>query len=140
MIRIVVLIVVFLSPCVVNAEMLMAARTIPSHAIITPEDLQIVDGVESGGFSALESVVGKEARVAIYAGRPVRQVDVVAPALIERNQIVTIAYLSDFLSISVEARALGRGGVGDVLRFMNIDSRTTVTGTVLRDGSIQVKN
>lgn len=130
---------IFLCSSVASAETLVAARTIPSHTIITAEDLGVKDVVLSGAYTSFDQVVGKEARVAIYIGRPIRRADVVAPALVERNQIVTIAYNSGALSISVEARALGRGGAGDVLRFMNLDSRTTITGTVLTDGSIQVK-
>ncbi|WP_335339580.1 flagellar basal body P-ring formation chaperone FlgA [Falsihalocynthiibacter arcticus] len=116
----------------------MAARTIPSHTIISPADVAIKDGNTLGALTLLEEVIGQEARVAIYAGRPIRRNDIGAPALVERNQIVKLAYSNGVLNISVEARALGRGSAGDVLRFMNLDSRTTISGTVQDDGSILV--
>ncbi|MEH6834266.1 MULTISPECIES: flagellar basal body P-ring formation chaperone FlgA [Falsihalocynthiibacter] len=119
-------------------ETLVAARTIPSHTIISPADVAIKDGNTLGALTLLEEVIGQEARVAIYAGRPIRRNDIGAPALVERNQIVKLAYSSGVLNISVEARALGRGSAGDVLRFMNLDSRTTISGTVQDDGSILV--
>ncbi|AML53562.1 flagellar biosynthesis protein FlgA [Falsihalocynthiibacter arcticus] len=119
-------------------ETLVAARTIPSHTIISPADVAIKDGNTLGALTLLEEVIGQEARVAIYAGRPIRRNDIGAPALVERNQIVKLAYSNGVLNISVEARALGRGSAGDVLRFMNLDSRTTISGTVQDDGSILV--
>ncbi|MEY8098090.1 flagellar basal body P-ring formation chaperone FlgA [Falsihalocynthiibacter sp. S25ZX9] len=121
-----------------HGETLVAARTIPSHTIISPADVAIKDGNTLGALTLLEEVIGQEARVAIYAGRPIRRNDIGAPALVERNQIVKLAYSNGVLNISVEARALGRGSAGDVLRFMNLDSRTTISGTVQDDGSILV--
>lgn len=120
------------------AETLVAARTIPSHTIILHDDVVVKNGEILGGLKSIDEVIGKETRVAIYAGRPIRRADIGAPALVERNQIVTLAYSSGGLNISVEARALGRGSAGDVLRFMNLDSRSTISGTVQRDGSILV--
>jgi flagella basal body P-ring formation protein FlgA len=82
--------------------------------------------------------VGMEARVAIYAGRPVRAQDLGAPALVERNQLVPLIYLSGGLAISTEGRALARGAAGEVIRVMNLSSRNTVNGRVGPDGAIYV--
>jgi flagella basal body P-ring formation protein FlgA len=124
----------------VQADTLVAARTIRSKAIVGPEDVYIKDIDTPGAYTALDDVVGMEARVALYAGRPIRSGDVGPPALVDRNQIVALTYIKGGLSISVEARALGRGGAGDVVRVMNLASRSTVSGVVQSDGSIVVKN
>lgn len=47
-------------------------------------------------------------------------------------------FRTGLLSISAEGRVLDRAGVGDLVRVMNLDSRLTVTGRVLFDGSIEV--
>jgi flagella basal body P-ring formation protein FlgA len=60
------------------------------------------------------------------------------PALIARNQIVTLFYHSGPLVIAAEGRALGRAGPGDALRVMNLSSRSTVTGFVRPDGTVLV--
>ena len=44
----------------------------------------------------------------------------------------------DGLRILTEGRALARGGVGDVIRVMNLSSRTTVSGRIAADGSVHV--
>ena len=89
-------------------------------------------------FADPAAVLGQEARVAIYAGRPVLAGDIGPPALVERNQTVTLVYSRGALTILAEGRSLGRGGAGDSLRAMNIASRTTVTGRVAGDGTVHV--
>jgi flagella basal body P-ring formation protein FlgA len=58
--------------------------------------------------------------------------------VVERNQIVPISFLSGGLAIKAEGRALARGGVGDVIRVMNLQSRTTVSGQIAPDGQVLV--
>ena len=121
-----------------TAETVAASRTIRSRTVITPPDLVLIEGTAEDGFSDIADVVGLEARVTLYQGRPIRKGDVGPPAVIERNQIVTLLFRRGGLLIKAEARALGRAGVGDRLRVMNISSRKTVTGIVSDDGWVVV--
>ncbi|WP_019955544.1 flagellar basal body P-ring formation chaperone FlgA [Yoonia vestfoldensis] len=118
-----------------TAETLLAARTIPAQSIITAEDLVASNQVIPGSVSDPTSIIGMETRVALYAGRPIRQGDVGFPAVVERNQIIILTYQHDGLSISTDGRALGRGGPGDLIRVMNLTSRATVTARIGLDGA-----
>lgn len=120
------------------AESLLAARTIRAQSIIGPEDVVQVEAKVPGALIDASDAVGMEARVVLYAGRPIREADVGPPAIVERNRIVPLIYKSGGLTIVAEGRALDRGGVGDRLRVMNQSSRTTVTGVVADDGSVHV--
>lgn len=120
------------------ADTLVAARTIRSHAIIAAQDLQSIAGTVPGALTHPASAIGQEARVVLYAGRPIRPEDIGAPAVIERNQLVTLIYARGGLEIAAEGRAMGRAGVGDALRVMNQSSRTTVTGRVTEAGTVRV--
>jgi flagella basal body P-ring formation protein FlgA len=120
------------------AESLVATRTIRAKSLIAPEDLALVSAELPGALSDPGQAVGLEARVAIYAGKPVRPGDLGPPTLIERNQLVTLVYLSGGLAISTEGRALARGSEGDEVRVMNLGSRNTVTGRVGPDGAVYV--
>ncbi|WP_208348122.1 flagellar basal body P-ring formation chaperone FlgA [Pseudaestuariivita rosea] len=122
------------------ADTLVATRTVRAQAIITPEDISVIDADVVGGLSNPVDVIGKEARVVLYAGRPIRPGDIGPPALVERNQVVSIQFERGGLTISAEGRALGRGGVGDMIRVMNISSRTTISGVVMSNGSVRVSN
>lgn len=121
--------------CPAMADTVVAARTIPAQAIIMPEDVVLNNHEVTGGVSDPKQVVGMEARVALFAGRPIRAGDVGFPAVVERNQIIPLLYQRNGLVISTEGRALGRAGPGDLIRVMNISSRSTVTARIGADGA-----
>ena len=134
--RIVLLSLLLTSPAL--AESVVAARTIPAQAVIGPEDVTLVDAPLDGAMNDPSDAVGQEARVAIYAGKPVRSSDLGPPTLVQRNQLVPLIYRSGGLAISTEGRALARGSVGEVIRIMNLGSRTTVSGRIGADGAVYV--
>ncbi|MCF6433053.1 flagellar basal body P-ring formation chaperone FlgA [Leisingera sp. MMG026] len=120
------------------AEYLIPLRTIRAKAIVNAEDLALKKGEILGALSDPAAVVGQEARVALYAGRPLRAGDIGPPAIIERNDLVTLTFRQGVLTIAAEGRALGRGAAGEAVRVMNLNSRTTVTGRIAADGSVEV--
>lgn len=122
------------------AETVVAARNIRSKTILTEADLKLAAGNMPIGFSSIEDVVGQETRVILYAGRPVRHTDIGPPALVERNQIVTLAYTAGPIAILTEGRSLGRAGVGETIRVLNLSSRNSVSGIVLPNGNVSVSN
>ncbi len=121
-----------------SAESLVATRTIRAKTVIAPDDLTLVNAELAGALTSPDQAVGLETRVAIYAGKPVRPGDLGPPALVERNQLIKLVYLSGGLAISTEGRALSRGSEGDVIRVMNPGSRNTVTGRIGPDGAVYV--
>lgn len=121
-----------------QADTLLATRTIRAQSIISAEDIRRGEaGLD--GLTNPADVLGMEARVTLYAGRPIRHGDIGPPALIERNQIVPLVYASSALRIETEARALARAAAGDQLRVINLTSRNTVSGEVQPDGTVLVK-
>jgi flagella basal body P-ring formation protein FlgA len=122
----------------VSAESLVAARTIRAKSLVAAEDLALVSAELPGALNDPGQAVGLEARVAIYAGKPVRPGDLGPPTLVDRNQLVTLVFLSGGLAISTEGRALARGSEGDDIRVMNLGSRNTVTGRIGPDGAVYV--
>ena len=124
----------------VFADTVVPARTIRPHQIITEMDVTFAAGDLISGFGRLSDVIGQEARVALYVGRPILVGDIGPPALIDRNQIVALRYASGGISISTEGRALERGAVGDRIRVMNLGSRATLFGQILEDGTVKVTN
>ena len=118
-----------------GADTVVAARTIPAQSIIMPGDIVLNGRTVPGGIVDKEQVIGMEARVALFAGRPIRPGDIGFPAVVERNQIIPLLYQRDGLTISTEGRALGRAGPGDLIRVMNISSRSTVTARIGADGA-----
>ena len=128
----------FAVPDLAQAEALVATRMIRSQTVLAPDDVVVRGETISGALEDAVSAVGLEAKVNIYAGRPIRSSDLGPPAIIERNQIIVLNYFHAGLSIATEGRSLDRAGPGEMVRVMNLSSRTTVTGTVRVDGSVSV--
>jgi flagella basal body P-ring formation protein FlgA len=128
---------VLLAGAPVLADRVEAVRVIRAHEVIAAGDVVLRDDPAAVG-PGLQEIIGKEARVALYPGRPIRAGDVTTPAVIERNQMVPLVYMRGGLQIEAEGRALGRAGPGDYVRVMNLASRATVTGRVTEDGKIKV--
>lgn len=122
----------------VLADTVVATRTIRAHSVLTAQDLAIKPIAMIGTFDDPALLVGMETRTALYAGRPIREGDIGPPAIVDRNQIVTLLYRQGSLTITAEARSLGRGGIGDTLRVLNMSSRMTVEGRIQVDGSVLV--
>lgn len=120
------------------AETLVATRTIRAMAEIGPQDVALVAGRTPGALTSVGEAVGLEARVVLYAGRPIRPGDVGPAATVERNGIVSLVFRRGGLVILAEGRALGRGAPGEVIRVMNLSSRTTVHGRIGPDGAVHV--
>ena len=121
------------------ADMVVPTRTLRPATIVGYEDVTLVQGDRPNAFDRLEDVVGQETRVALYAGRPILLESLGPPALVERNQIVTLRFQHAGLVITTEGRTLERGGIGDRVRIMNLASRATLFGYVQADGTIMVK-
>jgi flagella basal body P-ring formation protein FlgA len=122
----------------VAADTVVASRTIRANTLILPTDVALSTAQLADGFRHAADVIGQEARVVLYAGRPILPGDIGPPAVITRNQIVRIAFQGGGLSIVTEGRALERGAVGDRVRIMNLSSRATLFGQVQEDGSVRV--
>lgn len=127
----------------VSAEVALAQSVVPIRAIraeqvVRPAD--IVSAPESwpGAIDDMEQVIGREARVTLYPGRPILIGDLAERAVVDRNQITQLHYAAGGLAIVTEGRALSRGRPGERIRVMNIESRMTIWGTVRADGTVEV--
>lgn len=117
---------------------LIVTRPIPARSVLAEGDLAIVPADIPGALSDLAGVLGQEARIALYPGRPLMAADIGPAALIERNQTVTLIFRQGRLVIRAEGRALARGGQGETIQAMNLGSRRPVSGRIAPDGTLVV--
>ncbi|MDA7964358.1 flagellar basal body P-ring formation chaperone FlgA [Ruegeria sp.] len=128
-----------LAPLGALADIVVPTRTIRAKEVIVAADLETKTVNIAGAVTDPADLIGQEARVALYPGRPIRPGDFGPPAIVNRNDLVTLIFHQASLSISTEGRALGRGAAGERIRVMNLSSRTTVTGLIRPDGQIEVQ-
>ena len=126
-------------PGTAAAEVLVATRTLRAHTPIGPGDVAVVASAPApGSATSPEQAIGMEARVTLYAGRPIPLGSLAPAAMVERNQIVELVFTQGGLAIRAEGRALGRAGEGDLVRVMNLASRSTISGRVTAPGVVEV--
>ena len=131
-------ILVLILPTAAIADSVVATRTIKAQSVVQMDDVTLAERAIPNALDNVASAVGQEARISIYAGRPILAADLGPPAVVDRNQIVSLVYQSGALAILTEGRALARGGVGDMIRVMNLASRSTVSGRIAADGTVLV--
>lgn len=132
------LIPLILLPAAAQAESLVALRTLPAQTVVTEADVTLVEAQIDGALTAVAPALGLQVKTTVYAGRPLRPENLGAPALIDRNQSVTLVYAAGGLIILAEGRALARGAEGEVVRAMNLASKATVSGRVDGQGRLVV--
>jgi len=138
MVPLVLLLVVIPFATPVLADTLVAATTIRGSATIEPEDVAIRPEITPGTLRSPAEAIGMEARVNLYPGRPIRPGDLRPPAVIDRNDVVTLQYTKSGILIVTEGRALDRAAEGEVLRILNLASRVTVTAVAVGPGRAEV--
>jgi flagellar basal body P-ring formation protein FlgA len=136
--RLVALALLLILPELAAAQTVVATRVLRAQTVIAGDDVTLEGAATPGALAALEQAVGREARVTLYPGRPIRPDQLGAPAIVERNQIVRMIYTEGPLNIMAEGRALDRAGQGELVRVMNLTSRQVVTGLVRGSGLIEV--
>lgn len=125
-------------PTMAVAESVVSTRIIRAGDVIIAADLKLVDSSAPGAVKSLDEVIGMEARVILYPGRPIQPQQLGKPAVVDRNQTVALIYSRGGLQIATEGKSLGRAGVGEILRVINSTSRMTVSGLVAPDGTVHV--
>lgn len=132
---------VLMAPCVAAAGdeggAILAARNVPPGAILAEQDLRIVGGGDAA--IALAAVVGKEAKRLIPEGASIRASDVRAPMFVTRNGLVRMEFTKGPLTISTEGRALSGGAAGEIVKIMNIRTKTVVSAIVTAPGKVLVQ-
>jgi flagella basal body P-ring formation protein FlgA len=86
-----------------------------------------------------DKIVGMTPRRMAVAGKPVREIDLEAPKIVERGETVTIIYEQGPMRLTAEGRALRDGAKGDFVRAVNNSSSQTVEGTVIASRTIVVR-
>lgn len=126
----------------IEVEMPVPVRRIRPGEVIEVADLTTLrmplERVGAGFVTTADSLVGMSPRRQMPAGRLVHVGSVGAPIVVQRNRPVTLVFEDGALLLAARGRALQEGGVGDVVRVMNVGSNTVVTGTITGAQTVSV--
>jgi flagellar basal body P-ring formation protein FlgA len=120
----------------------VATRRIGLGEVVGPADARLVrlraERVRPGTAQRLDQVVGQQLRRPMTAEMPFASADLAAPAMVEKNALVTMVLEAPGLSLSMQGRALEAAPRGAVVPVMNLASRSVVEGEVIGPGRVRV--
>jgi flagella basal body P-ring formation protein FlgA len=131
----------FTGTAIETVEAAVLARNIERNELIKSSDVVVErrPKTELGGDAARrDRVVGMQARRQLRAGQPLKVADLVKPDLVQRDQTVTLIYEATGLYLTIRGKALDGGTEGDVVSVLNLQSKRTVTGTVIGRGQVAI--
>lgn len=131
----------FTGTAVETVEVGVVTRQVEVNEVLKASDVvtERRPRAEVGSEPATRDVaVGKQMRRALRAGQPLRVADLGNPDLVQRDQSVTLVYDNDGLYLTVRAKALESGAIGDQVSVLNPQSKRTVQGTVTGPSQVSV--
>jgi flagella basal body P-ring formation protein FlgA len=110
------------------ASALVYARNISAGEILQPSDLVFSSEGASGedGIQDPDAAIGKAARHALRAGAGAALRDLASPVVIHRDDLVAVTFETDGVSLTLQAKALGEAGVGQVVEIVNTSSKKII--------------
>jgi flagellar basal body P-ring formation protein FlgA len=84
------------------------------------------------------AAAGLAARHQLRPGQPLHDGDLMKPALVQRNDVVTIFYEAPGISLTLRGQAQDGGALGDTINVMNVQSKRLVQGVVTGPGRVTV--
>jgi flagella basal body P-ring formation protein FlgA len=131
----------FTGTAIETVEAAVLARNVERNELIKSADVVVErrPKAEVGGDAATrDRAVGMQARRQLRAGQAVKTGDLVKPDLVQRDQTVTLIYEATGLYLTIRGKALEGGAEGDVVSVLNLQSKRTVTGTVIGRGQVAI--
>ncbi|MCO5733003.1 flagellar basal body P-ring formation chaperone FlgA [Rhizobium sp. SSA_523] len=103
------------------------------------EEVEVTNPKLAAGYAtALGEVEGMVSTRTLLPGRTIQVATLRAPFLVKRGAPVRLTFAIGNMVISASGTPLENAAMGDVIRVRNIDSGVIVSGTVMRDGTVQV--
>jgi len=124
-----------------RTEMVVANRQLLAGTVVAEEDLSLEqrEVAQAGGLhvSAIQDVVGMKLRSMVRSGAPVKSNQLQKVPVIHNGQLVTIVAESAGFRMTVTGRAKGSGGVGDIIKVENLNSRKQFPARIVDSSTVE---
>ncbi len=124
-------------------QIIVAKTEIARGKLISRADLEQIYVQQSRrsrkGTTALEELIGLSAKRRLTAHHPVRLIDLEAPKLIIKNQLVTILLEAPGLILRTQGKALSDATFGETVKVLNTQTKRIIHATAKASGLVFVK-
>ena len=109
-------------------------------AVLKVSDLVVQRRPKSEGaaITDLRAAAGLAARHELRPGQPLRDADLMKPAIVQRNDTVIIVYEAPGFTLTLRGQAQEAGALGDTISVLNVESKRVVQGVVSGPGRVTV--
>jgi len=118
-------------------------RPMAKNQIISPNDIGLekrdLAKIPPGAITDVDEVVGKRLKRTLAVGAVIRRSMVDRPPVVKRGDVVNLLIETPRLKITALGRVEERGGVGDVVRVINLDSKRKVYGQVVNRQLVRIR-
>jgi flagellar basal body P-ring formation protein FlgA len=131
----------FTGTAIETVEAAVLARDVERNDVLKSSDIVIErrpKAAVGNDVAAPSRAIGLQMRKALRAGQALRTADLTRPDLVQRDQTVTLIYEAAGLYLTVRGKALEAGTEGDVVSVLNLQSKRTVSGTVIGRGQVSI--
>lgn len=123
-------------------EVPVLKRTVVHGDLIKAQDVELHDfpvgQTRTDTVTDLSNLIGKSPVRGISQGRPIRESEIESPAIIRKNAIVQMRYVTSAMQITATGQALKEGAKGDIITVKNTASRRVVRAVVADAGAVDV--
>jgi flagellar basal body P-ring formation protein FlgA len=120
---------------------------VPSHdiargAAIAQSDLTYAtsaNDVMSGTVTALDDIVGMQARRTLRAGETLRLEDVRRPVLVIKGSTVSMSFEAPGIVLTATGKAMNEGGLGETVTVQNPASYRMISAVVIGPGQVRAQ-
>ena len=110
--------------------------------VLKASDLVIQRRPKSEGtvITNLRAASGLAARHELRPGQPLRNTDLMKPAIVQRNDTVIIVYEAPGFTLTLRGQAQEDGALGDTINVLNVESKRVVQGVISGPGRVTVQH
>jgi flagella basal body P-ring formation protein FlgA len=123
-------------------NVVVARQPIARGTILREDDLRIeerrLDELPTTVLTELEGAIGREARVALAAGKPLTVQGLANAVLVKRGDLVRVLVEKGGMRLSIAGEAMDTGGAGERVRVVNASSKRELVGRVVDHGTVSV--
>jgi flagella basal body P-ring formation protein FlgA len=131
----------FTGVAIETVEAAVLTRNVERNEVLKSSDVLVERrpkaevGVDPAGRG---QVVGMQMRRPLRAGQALRTSDLAKPDLVQRDDNVTLIYQTAGLYLTIRGKALDNGAEGDTVSVLNLQSKRTISGTVVGRGQLAI--
>lgn len=117
---------------------LVANRAITRGSLLYEEDLSVELKPINRSQLRMSDVIGKIASRSFRAGDVIRKGSVKAPIVVKRGDVIDASVRGGSFHVQTKAEAMGKGGIGDLIRARILRTGKIVRARIYEDGAAEL--